>query len=355
MSVGPMIAFERPAIKLRSRSRLALSRADGQDRDPAMKSPSRLKTPPAHEILVPIDFSSASRATLLRAVGLAKALRGQLTLLHVSEPPTYGGSMSELPGSLPPQIPIAPEKLARRLQVLARRSVPAALAGEILVGEGVAGETIVAVARQRRCRLIISATHGYSGMKRMLLGSTAEYIVRHSPCPVLTIRRPNLGKSGGTGRIHSILSPVDLSAPSKEASGYATDLAVRLKARLTLLNVVPPIDSTGSTERTAASAARQLEKLAAKVRPKVPQVKFRIAIGRNPAAAIVADDTASAADLIVIATHGRGGLGRILIGSTAEGVIREATCPVLIVRRPKPAPLGWYNPLLFFPVAPVMP
>jgi len=320
-----------------------------------MKSPTPSKTPPTHEILVPIDFSSASRATLVRAVGIARALGGQLTLLHVSEPPRYGGSMNELPGSIPPQIPIAPEKLARRLQALARKSVPTALAGEILVGEGVAGETIVAVARQRRCRLIVSATHGYSGMKRMLLGSTAEYIVRHSPCPVLTIRRPNLGKAGGTGRIRSILSPVDLSAPSKEASSYATDLAVRLKAQLTLLNVVPPIDAPGSTERAFAGAAKQLEKLAAKVRPKLPQVKSRIVIGTKAAAAIVAEAAASSADLIVIATHGRGGLGRILLGSTAEGVIREASCPVLVVRRPKPAKLGWYNPLLFFPVAPVMP
>lgn len=320
-------------------------------------APSRRRTAPSTparatvpEILVPIDFSPASRAVLAQAVLIARALSARLTVLHVAEPPNYSGSLDELAGAIPAEVSVPVEKLARRVRTFSGRIVPRALAGDILVGQGVAGESIVATARQRHSRLIVCATHGYSGFKRFLLGSTAEYLIRHSPCPVLTLRRPSARRP--VTRIRSILAPVDLSAPSREASGYAAAFAARLRARLTLLHVVPPIDDSAGTKRAVARSADKLGELALRLGKHGVKVTTEVATGEaKPAILKAAADT----DLIVIATHGRSGLSRILLGSTAEAVIREATCPVLVIRRPQPARLGWFNPLLWFPVAPVMP
>ena len=317
-----------------------------------MKSSPKPRVPAprsTQEILVPVDVSPASRAVLAQAAALARTLSAQVTVLHVDEPP-YPGALNEFPGSIPTNTLVEPKKLARRLQLFAAKIIPAKLAGEVLVGHGIAGQTIVAVARQRQSRLIVCGTHGYSGFKRLILGSTAEYLVRHSPCPILTMRRPSPRQP--VKRLRSILAPIDLSAPSRQASTYAAGLAAKLRGPLTLLHVVPAIDDNAAGERAAARSAAKLEQLAIKLRSNGCRVNSAVAQGETTAAILAA---AADTDLIVIATHGRSGLGRILLGSTAEAIIRQATCPVLVVRSPQPAKLGWFNPLFWFPVAPVMP
>jgi len=318
----------------------------------------------AHDILVPIDFSKASREILRHAILLAKALPGKITLLHAEEPPNYGGTLSDLPGSVPADFPLAPAKLGQRLATLARDAIPPALFREAIVAQGAAGETIVSTATRRRSVLIVVATHGYSGLTRILLGSTAEYVVRHSPCPVLTIRRPGARAATTAPRYKSILAPVDLSAPSRLAADTAASLAGRLGARLTLLHVVPPLaasrrrplDATQLNARAAEGADERLQEIALRLQKVAPRVTTRVALG-DAAAEILQAATAkkSPPDLIVLATHGRGGLSRILLGSTAENIIRHSPCPVLVVRQPKPAKRHWYNPLFFFPVAPMLP
>lgn len=308
-----------------------------------------VKPSSAQEILVPVDFSPASRAVLAHAVLLARTLAARVTVMNVDEPP-YPGALNELPGGIPVDTSIPPVKLARRLGRFAGKIIPPALAGEVLVGHGVAGQTIVAIARQRKSRLIVCATHGYSGFKRLMLGSTAEYLVRHSPCPILALRRPSPRLP--VKRFHSVLAPIDLSAPSRQASTYAAGLTAKLRGRLTLLHVVPPIDDGAASERAAGRSAAKLEQLAKKLRHGGVRVATEVTQGATTPSILAA---AATADLIVIATHGRSGLGRILLGSTAESVIRQAPCPVLVVRSAEPARAGWYNPLLWFPVAPVMP
>jgi nucleotide-binding universal stress UspA family protein len=96
---------------------------------------------------------------------------------------------------------------------------------------------------------------------------------------------------------------------------------------------------------------------------KLDQLAKKLERGGNRIRSVVAHGAAAPeivaagakADLIVIATHGRSGLGRLLLGSTAEAVIRQAPCPVLVLRSPQPVKAGWLNPLLWFPVAPVLP
>jgi len=185
-------------------------------------------------------------------------------------------------------------------------------------------------------------------------------VVRHSSGPVLTTRRTGAGTA--RPRIKSILAPVDHSTFSRKASDYAATLAVRLGARLTLLHVVPPIVPSGRrpleesqlNARAAEGATRELDALARQLARTAPRVATRVATG-DAAAEILRVAEESAPDLIVVATHARGGIGRFLLGSTAENIVRHAPCPVLVVRQPKRAKRNGFNPLVYFPVAPVLP
>lgn len=135
-------------------------------------------------ILVPIDFSETSRKALRYAVPFAKQFEAKIALLHVIElplaPPEAGFLPYDESGMLARQ--------TKNLADLAARAIAPELVGEIIVRSGAAWDTVVAVARETQADLIITTTHGYTGLKHVFLGSTAERIVRHAPCPVLVVR-----------------------------------------------------------------------------------------------------------------------------------------------------------------------
>jgi nucleotide-binding universal stress UspA family protein len=135
-------------------------------------------------IMVPVDFSNHSRQALLTAVDMLKlGDGGQLTLLCVVEPPTRG-------------LRIQTDDLHRQMQIEAEADLRewareyAAGVEKVHVGvvTGSAGEEICEQAARRGAKLIVISTHGHTGLKRYLLGSVAEKVVRHAHCPVLVLR-----------------------------------------------------------------------------------------------------------------------------------------------------------------------
>jgi universal stress protein A len=142
--------------------------------------------------------------------------------------------------------------------------------------------------------------------------------------------------------IQKILVPVDFSEHSREAIRYACDLAERYGAALTLLHVLqlppPPAGPDGALlfEAQSFDALRepleqQLRLLAQELTARGSTADSRLALGR-PASEIVRVAAEGGYDLVVMGTHGRTGLGRALLGSVAERVVRRARCPVLTVR-----------------------
>jgi universal stress protein A len=148
--------------------------------------------------------------------------------------------------------------------------------------------------------------------------------------------------------IRTILVPVDFSEASRAALSYARDLAQALGARLDLLHVweippyIPPEAMVGVPGQTAqtlsrtaqAHAEQQMQVLATEARAAgalIDQTKLE---SGDPARTIVEVADSGGYDLIVIGTHGRTGLGHLLMGSVAEKVVRRASCPVLSVRVP---------------------
>ncbi len=144
-------------------------------------------TPPElklRNILVPVDFSAASEKALSYAVPLARQFRAKITLLYVSQEQFYGTEFAYLPIE-ESAVNWAAED---QMKSIASHKIPAELLADTLVRHGVACEEIAKAAKELNTDLIVVNTHGYTGLKHVLVGSTAERVIRHAPCPVLVVR-----------------------------------------------------------------------------------------------------------------------------------------------------------------------
>jgi universal stress protein A len=138
-------------------------------------------------ILVPIDFSAASEKALAYAVPFARQFGAKLTLLHVVEPVNIPHFASLLPMVMENEKMM--ENSRQHLdQVVKNLQIDPELVGKTLVRYGRSYNEITTAARTLKADLIILSTHGYTGVKHILLGSTTERVVRHAPCPVLVVR-----------------------------------------------------------------------------------------------------------------------------------------------------------------------
>ena len=155
------------------------------------ESRTRAKTDPAllriKSILVPIDFSTASKKALQYAVPFARQFGAKLTLLHVVEPV----ATPDFANSFPLMMENDKVKAASRGQlehIIKEQAIAPKLVEKTLVRFGRSFHEIADAARTLKVDLIIISTHGYTGLKHALLGSTTERVVRHAPCPVLVVR-----------------------------------------------------------------------------------------------------------------------------------------------------------------------
>jgi universal stress protein A len=156
-------------------------------------SPSQSSEIGFRTILVPTDFSAISEHSMEYVQRLAKRFHSAVVLLHVFEPsyPYPVDGLAHFPGDLHDPRNELQSRLSDRLELLTTewRSVTGLpVTSEIRLGR--AYDEIVTTARKIKADLIVIPTHGYTGLKHVLIGSTAEKVVRHAPCPVLVIR-PN--------------------------------------------------------------------------------------------------------------------------------------------------------------------
>jgi len=139
-------------------------------------------------ILVPLDFSPPSARALGYAVALAKLFKAKLTLLHVVEPVAMPDFAASFPLVMEDDKLMAAAKAELETAVKLAR-IPRGIVEKVLVRFGRSFHEIAAAARSRKVDLIIISTHGYTGLKHALMGSTAERVARHAPCPVLVVRQ----------------------------------------------------------------------------------------------------------------------------------------------------------------------
>lgn len=290
------------------------------------------------KILVPVDFSDASKSALDHAVLYARALELDIELLHVA--PDYFAPQHGLAG--PNYVGVA--ELHAQLMDSALKNI--AHMGSQLekqsgihvathVSSGHAIEAIAAYAKESHAELIVAATHGRTGFDHFLMGSVCERILRVAPCPVLVARQPD----GVSPKVRRVMVPVDCSGTSLRALERASTIANHFGAELEILHVwEQPYFIKGArpapelVDRFRQDAHDKLEQfLAAADVPTHARQAPTMLVGA-PAVTILGRVSEQPPDLIVMGTHGRSGLKHLVLGSVAETVTRYAPCSVLVVR-----------------------
>jgi nucleotide-binding universal stress UspA family protein len=152
-----------------------------------------------HKIILTTDFSEASEDAVRYGVWMARSLKAELKLLHVFEP---SGWMVPSPYYFTPGFEQWVDASMEKTRVEGRKMLEHLAESldmqvETIFAEGQTGKEIVRVAEEHHASMLILGTHGYTGWNRLTLGSIAEYVVRHAPCPVLTVkpREDHRGKS----------------------------------------------------------------------------------------------------------------------------------------------------------------
>ena len=295
------------------------------------------------KILCPVDLSETSGHALDQAVALARSYNARLTVLEVSwaglPPIAYPGSASSptRPLLLPHQL----EELREELRLFAERGSAAGVAMDLLIREGAVVPMILEEARTIGADLIVIGTHGRSGFDHLLLGSVTEKVLRKAECAVMTV--PPADRTAAPARgARTIVCAVDFSPASVKALDYALSLAQELPARLLLLHVLDwpagrPIPRGFELEAIAYRGKAE-EDSRARLHALVPddarawcETEELVTAGR-PHEDIVRLARDRDADLIVMGVHGRSAVNLALFGSTANQVVRHATCPVVTVR-----------------------
>lgn len=292
-------------------------------------------------ILCPVDSSESSTRSLAHAAALARWYESQLTVLHVV--PTFDPVQVRAELGAPVQIvnPVPREEVLGEMRQLLQA---AGFSGDAnLVAEaGDASTTIVDQALKTRADLIVIGTYGRRGFKRLLLGSVTETVLHEAPCPVLTVSPHTAATSSDVVTFKRILCPVDFSPSALQALGFALDLARQAGGLVTLLHVVewlpedePPASAHFNVPefrgRMVDDARQRLRSLVAGESRSWCEIDDVIVSGRAHREILRAAEARSA-DLIVMGSQGRGGVGLALFGSTTQQVVRSAACPVLTVR-----------------------
>lgn len=185
--------------------------------------------------------------------------------------------------------------------------------------------------------LVVMSTHGHRGVDRMLFGSVTAEVVRTASCPVLTVRQD--AETTPDQAIRRVLVPVDFSDASKAAVHHAKEIALTYGAEIDLLHAVqePLYPATYGIDATPFPTEEVVERVEAQLADMVREeigyehAMIKAVVG-HPSGSIVDYVEDNAIDLVVIATHGRTGTRRMVLGSVTERVLRQVSTPVFVVK-----------------------
>lgn len=284
-------------------------------------------------ILVPYDGSDQSEYALELATDSFDD--SSIVLLHVVEPfadHTEAGGYTT--GRYEQEIDAAEEMLAEVID-----SIPDGKTVETEIRYGRPTHEIVSVAEERDVDAVVMGSHGREGAKRLLLGSIAESVIRRAPVPVTVVREPG---PATRGKPEQVVVPFDGSNESKRALDYATEQYPDAETTAVYAVYPPPEvrDSDPDTlpeelDNWSAHVDGHIEGILELAVEHAEESGHSIAtdtVAGEPAAGIVEYADEHDADLIVMGSHGRDGIKRLLLGSVAETVARRAPTSVTVVR-----------------------
>jgi nucleotide-binding universal stress UspA family protein len=269
---------------------------------------------PIRKILVPVDFSGASKKAVTYGLSLALELKTRLVLAHIVSYDTA-----------------AYDKAKADLLALLPEDCRAQLDFEIIVKGGDVLSELVAVVEDREIDLIVMGTRGRSYLTHMLLGSVTDRMLRKVHVPILTVSHLDPEKeihTPGPVSLRNILYATDLGDGTEEGLKYSIDIARRLDAALTVVHVVssPDVFSGVDVEEIQNRLGQMITLFSDGSVPIVTELLDGVPYEEINRLAQKSD-----ADLIILTMRSKKWLDRAVLGSTAEEVIRTATVPVLAV------------------------
>jgi nucleotide-binding universal stress UspA family protein len=291
-----------------------------------MESVARLSRVAINHILLATDFSSESQLALQYALSLAKRHEAKLFITHAVRP---DGGITTTEMQLP--VPdLMQSNAERNVALLEQTEELKSFPHEVIVESGEAWEVLNKIACNKNIDLVVMGTHGRGGIDKLFLGSTAEKVIRHASCPVLTVG-PEVNPLS-LGRFGHILYATDFSDGSMRALTYALSLAEQDGAELTMLHVIEsnPISEFELFEWKLDDR----QKLNQLIPPEVDltgKAEIEVEVGA-PAEEIVCLAGTRNAELIVMGARCGGVLSTHLPWTTLHHVLRHAPCPVLTVR-----------------------
>ncbi len=297
-------------------------------------------------ILVPLDGSQLAERVLPYADALARATDASLTLMTAIE---------NEQGELAARVPALRERLEHGARDQAAQHLERAAAllrawgrtVSTLITSGRPAEEILDTADRLDAALIAMATHGRSGLQRWLVGSVADKVMRLSHRPTLLVRPLEDHAPLQPLDLARLMVPLDGSPLAEQAVPIAAEVAHGAGAQLRLVRVEPWVTTTlaatgeaaalVNVDELEAAVAREAEQYLADVRSRLPaDLPVATTVLRGfPALQLIEYAEREGIDLTVLSTHGRGGLQRLVLGSTADRLVR-AGLPCLLVRPSQP-------------------
>lgn len=291
-------------------------------------------------ILVPLDGSTFAEAALPLALALSRKTNADLHLISVIEPiPAFAYAEWE---------PAALDWSTQYLDSVAERVADSA-GGEVTTGvhSGRVVETLTAEMAKLNVDLVVMATHGRGVLSRAWLGSVADRFMREAQVPVLFVR-PTEGEAPPPETetaFETLLIPLDGSELSESALEHATEFGALFGSAYHLTRIVaypveiasPYLPHTVQLNaeilgEAKESAAAYLEEQAETMRRRGLRVTVSVAVDPQPAHGILTEADEVGCDLVAMATHGRSGMGRFVLGSAADKVLRGTHVPVLLYK-----------------------
>ncbi len=294
-----------------------------------------------HNILVPLDGSKLSEAALQPAAVLAQRLGSHVMLLHVIE--------EDAPAEIHKEHHITqPEEAQSYLQEVAARAFPAGVQVEIHVHTAPVSDVATSIVdhamKEFEPDLIVTCTHGTGGMRDVLFGSIAQQIVSQGTTPVLLIR-----PDSPEFKLKRILTPLDPDSVHDDGLPLAIWLAEAFGAELDLLSVVPTFGTlTGQQAATGTlmpgttqamldmreeNAREHLAEHLESLQSQEIDATAEVTRG-DPAGMILRAGEQRDADLIVLSTHGKAGVGAFWARSVAPHVAQKTKTPILLIPLP---------------------
>lgn len=296
-------------------------------------------------IMVPLDGSEFSQAALPAAVAVADRAGAEVLLAYV-----HSGFSPARPGEAPEALVEADRELVRHerelLEKVARQVREEGPSVETLYEEGPVGATLAALAEER-ADLVVMATHGRGTFSRFWLGSVADELSRRCPVPLLLVRPGT--EDGEPAPVEllpeRILVPLDGSELAEQALEPATGVGGLFGARYSILRVIQPavrpslsyeelpvqIDPEALAGQEEA-ASTYVDGVVRRLEERGHEASGRVTRDVSVSGRIVAAAREEEADLVAMATHGLGGLQRLLLGSVTDKVLRASELPVLLCR-----------------------